>query len=488
MAIDKIPIEGFTFEQFKIEKIPALPAYIERDPELVPKSKRKVVINPSRTCIPFGAMYATLGVNRGLALVQGAQGCTTYIRYTFSRIFKEPAVIATTSFHEDAAVFGGRKNLIHGIRNLAVRYKPDVIAIVTTCSSEIIGDDLDSFIKMARKKLIKEIGEEAGNKVRIVPISIPSFAGSHIEGYNRAAKAYLMEFAQEKTTANNKVTIIPGMINPGDSREIKHLLTEMGIEFSFLFDTSKTLDAPLRPPMEFPYYPKGGTTVEAMEDIPNAIATFAFSKHEGTKGAEYLKNKFDIPAYIGPLLMGVHNTDMFLKNLSAATGKKVPESLLDERGMLMDTMADSYNHTMMKKVALFGDPDIVIGATRFVCELGMEPTVVLDGTKSKTFDKDIAEIMEEYSYEPKVFNGGDLFEMDEYLKKNRPDVILGHSKRVDIAKEIDVPFVRFGFPVYDRFGYQKRPVLGYQGAELFLTNIVNAMLDHTYPDDRTHQL
>ena len=486
--MNKIPLEGFTFDQFKIEKVPATPAYVERNPELMPKASRCVVINPSRTCMPFGAMYATLGVNRTIALVQGAQGCTTYVRYTLSRIFKEPAVIANTSFHEDAAVFGGRKNLIQGIRNLAVRYKPDIIAIVTTCSSEIIRDDLAYFIKMARKKLIKEIGEEAGNEVRIVPISTPSFAGSHVEGYNRAAESYLMEFAKEKTTANNKVTIIPGMINPGDSREIKHLLTEMGVEYSFLFDTYMTLDAPLRPPVRFPYYPKGGTTIEEMAAMPNALATFVLSKHEGTKGAEYLKNKFDVPAYIGQLPLGVHNTDTFLKKLSEVTGKKVPESLLDERGMLMDTMADSYNHTMMKKVALFGDPDIVLGATRFVCELGMEPIAVLGGTKSKILDKEIKKIMIEYGYASEIFNGGDLFELDEYLKKNRPDVILGHSKGVDIAKELDVPLVRFGFPVYDRFGYQKRPILGYRGAELFLNNIINTILDYKYPDDRTQQL
>lgn len=112
MEIKKIPIEGITYDQIKIEKIPATPEYKERDPELVPSENRTVVINPNRTCMPLGAMIATLGIHKTIPLVQGAQGCTTYVRYTFCRVYKEPAVIATSSFHEDAAVFGGRKTLL----------------------------------------------------------------------------------------------------------------------------------------------------------------------------------------------------------------------------------------------------------------------------------------------------------------------------------------------------------------------------------------
>ncbi|MEW6458934.1 MAG: nitrogenase component 1, partial [Bacillota bacterium] len=186
-----VPIGGITYNQLKIEKKPLTPEYVPRDPALVPKANRVVVVNPARTCMPLGAMFAGLGIHRGLPFVQGAQGCTTYVRYTFCRIFQEPASIANASFHEDAAVFGGRKNFIEGIRNLVVRYRPDLITVVTTCSSEIIGDDMVSFIKVARKRLVSELGPEDGNRVRLVLVSTPSFAGSHVAGYDRASRAFL---------------------------------------------------------------------------------------------------------------------------------------------------------------------------------------------------------------------------------------------------------------------------------------------------------
>jgi nitrogenase molybdenum-iron protein beta chain len=485
---ESIPIGGITYNQLKIEKRPLAPEYVPRDPDLVPSANRVVVVNPIRTCMPFGAMFAGLGVHRGLPFVQGAQGCTTYVRYTFCRIFQEPASIANASFHEDAAVFGGRKNFDEGIRNLVVRYQPDLVTVVTTCSSEIIGDDMVSFIKAARKKLISELGAEAGNRVKLVLVNTPSFAGSHVVGYDRAARAFLETLAGDHSRPNQRVNIIPGMLMPGDLRELKHLLREMEVEAYILFDISEVFDAPLMPPQTLPYYPEGGTRVSEIEDMGNSMATFALCPNEGGLGARYLEQKFEIPSFTGPVPVGVENTDLFLERLSAVTGKEIPKSLRDERGRLLDFMADTLHHTMMKKVALFGDPDLVTGLTRFVCELGMEPVAVLSGTRTKTFTADIERITGDYGFTPAILNGGDLLEFEERTKQMPVEVLVGNSKGADIAKELQIPLVRAGLFVYDRVGYQKRPVVGYRGGERLLADLVNAIMDFGYPEERTQQL
>ena len=491
MRLNEIPVEGIPYDQLKIEKIPCTPAYMERAPELVPARARTVVINPNRTCMPLGAMWAVLGVHGAIPFVQGAQGCTTYVRYTFCRVFKEPATIATASFHEDAAVFGGRRNLVEGLRNLVVRYWPKLIGVVTTCSSEIIGDDMVSFIKMARARLRQEIGAEKADRIPIVLVNTPSFAGSHVEGYDRASRAFVETLATVKDKPNGKVNIIPGLLYPGDIREIKHLLRHMEVEGIVLFDISDPLDAPLRPPQKFPYEPPGGTPVEQIRDMANSLATFALQPHAGQAGARYLERKYGVRAVVGPPPVGVQGTDEFLSTLSAITGKPIPETLLDERGRLVDSLADTFHHTMMKKVAIMGDPDVVLGVTRFVLEMGMEPVALAGGTASKTFEHSMSEILAEAGYtgNPLILNGGDLFEFEEYLKKQpRLDLIIGNSKAVDISRELQVPLVRVGFPIYDRFGYQKRPIVGYRGGEILLAEIVNSILGHQYPDDRTHQL
>jgi len=485
-ALPEIPIEGINYEQIYIEKEPICPEYTPPDETIIPSSKRTVVIDPGRICMPFGAMWASVGVHKCIPFVQGAQGCTTYPRYTFSRIFREPVSIATASFHEDAAVFGGRKNLIEGIRNLICRYQPEVISIITVCSSEIIGDDIDSYLDEAKEQLEEEFGPEVSDRVKFVIIHTPSFAGSHIEGYNRAAKAFLQTLAK-KRSPNNKVNIIPGMVTPGDIREVKHILRLMGIENIILFDISGTLDCPLRLPQSMPYYPKGGTKSEEIMDMANSLATFALSPHEGKAGATYLEKRFKVPAIIGPLPLGVHNTDIFVKRLADVTGRPIPEEIKDERGILLDAMADTFHYTMMRRVAICGDPDIVAAATRFTCELGMEPVAIFNGTPSKDFAQEVWAVAEEYNYKPTIFNGGDMFEWEDFIKREKVDLILGNSKAVNVAKETDTPIVRIGFPIYDRVGYQRRANIGYRGGEYLLDLIVNTILDSKFPDDRVHQ-
>ncbi|WP_022853323.1 nitrogenase component 1 [Thermodesulfatator atlanticus] len=486
--VKEIPIEGITYKQLKIEKEPLTEEYTPPPPELVPAKNRAVCIDPSRTCMPFGAMWPTLGVHRAIPFVQGAQGCTTYVRYTFARIFREPASIANASFHEDAAVFGGRKNLIRGIRNLVCRYQPELISIITTCSSEVIGDDIHSFLDEAIDIMEEEMGPDVRDAVKFVIVNTPSFAGSHVEGYNRAAREFLKTLAKSTGQTTEDVYFIPGFMMPGDIRELKHMMELMDVSCKVLFDISETLDCPLvGMPNRIPYYPPGGTRVEDFVRAGDAKAIFALSPDAGGAGATWLERRFKTPSKIMTMPIGVKNTDRFIKAVAELAERPITDALRWERGILLDAMADTLHYTMSRRVALCGDPDFVAAATGFVCELGMIPTYVLIGTKSRTAEAAIREVCEEYGHSPTIFNDSDQFEWEYALKNDIPDVIVGHSRCVNISREIQVPLVRFGFPVYDRVGYQREPIIGYRGGERFLARIINAILDYHYPDDRTHQ-
>jgi len=45
--------------------------------------------------------------------------------------------------------------------------------------------------------------------------------------------------------------------------------------------------------------------------------------------------------------VGIATTDAFIQSLIRLTGKKVPKVILDERGRMVDAMADTFHHTMM---------------------------------------------------------------------------------------------------------------------------------------------
>ncbi|WP_088554950.1 nitrogenase component 1 [Calderihabitans maritimus] len=429
---------------------------------------RTVTIDPCHTCLPLGAVYMILGIQGGVSLMHGSQGCCSFVRYLLTRHFREPVRVASTSFHKDAAVFGGRRNLIEGIRNLVNRYRPRFIGVISSCISETIGDDIDAFVREAKD----ELGDE---EVKIVPIHTPSYAGSHIKGYDTASQTVLKHLGQPRKNLNGKLNIISGIINPGDVEEIKRILRVMGVSFTMISDVAETLDTPLE--RSAVSTSVGGTTVEELSDATNAIGTIALTPHAGGAGAAYLHSRFNIPAIYGPLPVGVGNTDRFLAGVKRLAGVEVPLSLERERGILLDAMADSTPYTMMKRVAITGDPDIVAAISRFICELEMEPTVVMSNTPSKKFAHEVEATGKEYGYTPTVISGGDLYQFEMAVRERGADVILGPTYGAEVAKNIGIPLVRIGFPVYDRFGYHRWPVLGYRGSLRLLDLIVNSILD-----------
>jgi len=456
------------------------------------EKQRAGTINPNKICQPIGAMWATLGVHRGIPFVQGSQGCCTYVRYTFNRHFREPVSIAVASFHEHAAVYGGMKNLVEGVFNLVARYDPDLVAVVTTCSSETIGDDIEAFIRAARKKIAKELSEEK-SKLPIVPVHCPSYQGSHVTGYDNASKAFAATLAKkDEEKEPHKINIIPGFgVNPGDILEIKRMLDAFGLkeheDYAVLFDISETLYQPLREPIsELPYYPKGGTPVEEFVDAANARATFALCRHAGGSGAALLERRYGVQAFYG-LPIGIKNTDEFLMNVARVTGLEIPDKLLDERGKLIDAIVDTVHYTMDKKVGIFGDPDFVIAISRFCCEMGMKPVVVNTQTPSKTYKQEMEAIAKEYDVNIEV-QFSDLWDFEKSVKEKGVDLLIGHPRGgVKIAEDLGVGLVRVGFPIYDRVGHFRWPIVGYMGSLRLFDEIVNTILDTKIPWDQKQQ-
>ncbi|MBV8555773.1 MAG: DUF3364 domain-containing protein, partial [Planctomycetaceae bacterium] len=79
--------------------------------------REALTINPAKACQPLGAVLCALGFEKTLPYVHGSQGCVAYFRTYFNRHFKEPVACVSDSMTEDAAVFGGQKNMFAGLEN-----------------------------------------------------------------------------------------------------------------------------------------------------------------------------------------------------------------------------------------------------------------------------------------------------------------------------------------------------------------------------------
>lgn len=427
--------------------------------------RKALTINPAKTCQPVGAMYAALGIHKCLPHSHGSQGCCAYHRKFLTRHFRDPVMASTSSFTEGAAVFGGGSNLKTAIKNVFSIYNPDIIAIHTTCLSETIGDDIPSFVAQAQVPEGKTV----------IHANTPSYVGSHITGFSNMVKGMVKYLAQKSGTPNGKLNIIPGFVNPADMREMKRLLKAMDVPFIMFPDTSGVIDAPLTG--KFEMYPKGGAKVQDIADSGNSIATLALGSFASADGACELEKKCKVPAKVLKTPIGIKATDDFLMAVSRITGKDIPYEIEEERGQLVDIMVDCHYHYHGKKVALFGDPDLMIALTEFTISLGMIPKYVIAGTPGEAFVDEIRGMMEAAGIDGKAAALDDLFTLHQWMKEEPVGLLMGGTHGKYIARAEDVPFVRMGFPILDRSVHSYMPLTGYRGAMRIIEMISNALLD-----------
>lgn len=432
------------------------------------KERKALVINPAKTCQPIGAMYAALGIHRCLPHSHGSQGCCSYHRMHLTRHYRDPIVASTSSFTEGACVFGGKSNLKTGLSNIFHIYNPDVVAINTTCLSETIGDDIGEIIRDSKVPEDKTV----------IFASTPSYQGSHVTGFSNMNKAMITHLVDgEKTKPNGKVAVFPGYVEPSDMAEVKRIFKAMDVPFTMLPDTSGVVNTPNTGSYEM--YPEGGTKVEDIKDLKNSKAAIAMGKFSSEAAAFELERIADIEANVISVPIGIGATDRLMMKIMELTGKDISKELEFERGQLVDLMTDIHFHYHGKKVALFGDPDILLPLTEFVISLGMIPKYVVTGTPGKAFEEDINALFKEHGLEDECTckMASDLFELHQWIKNDPVDMLIGNTYGKYIARAEDIPLVRVGFPILDRVGHSLFPIVGYKGAMRLIEKISTAFLD-----------
>jgi nitrogenase molybdenum-iron protein beta chain len=436
------------------------------------QERSALTVNPAKTCQPIGAMYAALGIHNCLPHSHGSQGCCAYHRSALTRHYKEQVLSGTSSFTEGSAVFGGQANLVQAIDNIFTIYKPDIIAVHTTCLSETIGDDVPQIISKAREE-----GKIPPGKI-VIHTNTPSYVGSHVTGFaNMVASMvkYLAEPGENRRA--DRANIIPGWVDPSDMREIKRLIEALGIKYTMFPDTSGVLDTPLTG--ESSYFPHGGVTVDALRQTGNSKLTLALGATASVPAARVLETKCKVPYESLDLPIGLEATDRFIDTLSKNFHVDVPESINLERGRLLNMISNMHQYTYGKRVALWGDPDHLVALTQFLVLLNMRPVYVVTGTPGNSFETRIKAVLHGAVPEVKVIQGAgaDMYRMHQWIKGEGVDLLIGNTYGKYIARDENIPLVRVGFPIFDRVGHQYFPIVGYRGAQRLLEMILNAFLE-----------
>jgi nitrogenase molybdenum-iron protein NifN len=269
---------------------------------------------------------------------------------------------------------------------------------------------------------------------------------------------------------------MPGMVSPADIRYLREVLNDFHADSVILPDYSATLDGPIW--TEYSRIPKGGTPLADIRRTASARATIEFGAtwNRDTTAGALLETRFEVPRHELPWPVGVSRTDAFFQLLEKLTGTPTPEVHRAERGRLVDSIVDSHKYVFGKRVAVFGEEDLVVALATFLAEVGLTPVICASGGKSGKLKARLDAMIPEQREKIDVREDVDFLNIEDLVRERKPDLLVGNSKGYSLSRKLEIPLVRVGFPIHDRIGGARVLHFGYRGAQQLFDRVANTLI------------
>ena len=193
--------------------------------------------------------------------------------------------------------------------------------------------------------------------------------------------------------------------------------------------------------------------------------------------ASTLKQRFGTNYEIIPRLTGLGGVDKFIWLLAQIASYKtnetndwqfkpqIPEKYQRQRRQLQDAILDTHFYLGGKKISLALEPDLLYQTSWLLKEMGAEIQAAVTTTKSP--------ILKELPLENVTI--GDLEDLENLAPGS--DLIITNSQGKGLAKKLNIPLYRMGYPIYDRLGNGSRCLVGYKGSMQFLFDLGNIFIE-----------
>jgi len=355
---------------------------------------------PRATCKLFGAVKALSTIRKSVVLVHGPKGCVYHINYILGMRGDRPSEIYTTALSENDVIFGAEGKLVEAILYLDRTLAPDLLFVLSCCSSDIIGEDVASAVRNAK------------TRAKTVAIAAGGFEGDMHTGYSETLCQLVREFAKRPDRTNPRSVNLVGMLRAGpDLAELRSLLEQIGV----------TVNAVLT----------AGATREELERLGDAALSIVLCEPSGKEAATLLNACCDIPVVVEEIPIGYHSTVRFLERIAAALGITVPA------GLFRMVNVPDCRSLASRRIAIVSGPTRAVSMVRFLAEYGVTPgLVVVD------FDSSVKEKIRCLG----VPAGEVLIEPDQELilrklKEHGIDLLIGGMLEQPLARALSIDHV-----------------------------------------------
>jgi light-independent protochlorophyllide reductase subunit B len=379
---------------------------------------------------------------------------------------------------------GSQEKVVDNIIRKDKEERPDLIVLTPTCTSSILQEDLQNFVNRAltfkdsqADVLLADVNHYRVNEFQAADRTLEQIVRFYVE---KAKKENKIFSKTEKISANIIGVFTLGFHNMHDCRELKRLLTDLGIEINEII-------------------PEGGN-VKNLQNLPKAHFNIVPYREVGLMTAVYLQNEFQMP-YISTTPMGILNTAQFIKEIETLLTSEIFNSEVSEQiDSIVAKNFQKYIHEQSrfvsqaawfsrsidcqnltgKRAVVFGDATHAACMTKILsCEMGI--TVVCSGTYCKHdadwFREQVTGFCDE------ILITEDHTQVGDMIARLEPAAIFGTQMERHVGKRLDIPCGVISAPVHiQNFPLGYRPFLGYEGtnqiADLVYNSFTLGMEDH----------
>jgi nitrogenase molybdenum-iron protein alpha chain len=200
----------------------------------------------------------------------------------------------TTNLNENDVVYGATEKLKETILEAQRRYDPKAIFILTSCTSGVIGEDIEGAVADVQPKV----------KAKIVPIHCEGSRSRLVQtGYDAFWHGVLKYLVRKPVKKQKDLVNVASMLSYTwqDRLEIRRLLGKLGLRVNFV--------------PEF-------ASVEDFEQLSEAAVTAPLCPTYTDYISRGLEQEYGVPYFMYPSPMGVANTDGWLREIAKYTGKE----------------------------------------------------------------------------------------------------------------------------------------------------------------------
>ena len=401
-------------------------------------------ISPGRHCPLFGAASVLRGISGATLIYIGTQDCVYYAqkdaltRQASTNGIQGLRTLAVQLSDADL-IFGIRPQLQALLEKEAMREDTDAIFLVTSCSVEVISEDLRSVTEAATKN--------SGKRIALVPTeNFKTF--SYIEGIEDTLRV-LTENLQPCRKQPKAFTVL-GARQPGaDTCEPVQYLLERGYMLHSIL----------------PYR----TEAQLVKSLPGVAFTIVVDG-SGLEVGLRLQEKFSVPCIRFDQKLDLDSIISAWRMLAEITGENL-EDWLQAKKIEIAALSETVRRKVEGRTFFFGQKVIYpFEACLFLTELGMIPTCIFMGSVADKTDAARQKLAEKFN--PVIWQNANQTAIHAMLAANMPDYSIGISggvmrKYPVAATSLSVSPITCGFAFYqyvlEKLLSAEKPEVLYEG-------------------------